>query len=236
MATCAVLLERGGDLPPPELLAEIFERQAGFPRAAAQRLAARARWFLWENAPAEAAQALAEGLSASGYPARAVPQGAVVPPTNPRRVHVLSLQEGALGVQLKYTGPLTWIPWNEVLVLSAAAIKSETRTTEVQETVVARGHVVVDTRVQVDLERAILADIYATSPSLGELLCLRLNSREVNYAQTIGASINESWRDKFSLILARLGLRATSALISPQTESLLAAGLIPDAAALNPYF
>jgi len=236
MTTCAVLLDQAGELPPPDLLADVIETQAGFPRPAAVRLATRARWFIWENAPAESAQAVAQGLSAAGFATRAVPQGAVVPPTNPRRVHVLNLEGDALGVQLKYTGPLTWIPWDEVLVLSAGAIKTETRTTEVRETVVARGIVVVDSRVQVDLERAILAEIYATAPSLGELLCLRLNSREVNYAQTIGGSINESWREKFSLLLARLGLRATSAAVSPQTEALLAAGLMPDNAALNPYF
>jgi hypothetical protein len=31
-------------------------------------------------------------------------------------------------------------------------------------------------------------------------------------------------------------LKATAALVSPETESLLAAGLMPDAAGLNPYF
>jgi hypothetical protein len=234
MPTSAVLLDLADEGPPSEVLADIFERQAAFPRPVALRLAARARWFVWENAPEEAAAAVAQGLSAAGYSARAVPQAAVVPATAPRRVHVLKLENDALGVQLKYTGPPQWIPWNQVLVLSAGAIKSQSAKSQTSETQLVSGERIVDTRVQVDITRAILADIYASLHD--ELLYLRLNCHEVNYAETIGGSIHEGWREKFSLLLARLGLRATSALVSRETEALLAAGLVPDAAAISPYF
>ena len=233
MTTSAVLID-SSEPPPADVLAEAFERCAGFPRPVALRLSQRAKWFLWENAPAAAAQALGQGLSAAGYPARVVPQGAVVAASNPRRVHVLKLDGDALGVQLKYTGPPTWIAWHDVLVLSAGAIRSETTKRETTELQLLNGERIVDTRLQTDIERAILADIYALAA--GELLYLRLNCHEVNYAQTTGGSIKEGWREKFSLLLARLGLRATSAVISPETEALLAAGMVPDAAAPSPYF
>jgi len=233
MTTSAVLVD-SGELPPPEVLAEAFERCAAFPRPVALRLAQRAKWFLWEDAPAAAAQALGQGLSAAGYATRVVPQGAIVAPSNPRRVHVLKIEGDVLGVQLKYTGPPTWIAWTDVLVLSAGAIRSETTRRETTEVQLLDGERIVDTRLQTDIERAILTDIYALAA--GELLYLRLNCHEVNYAQTIGGSIKEGWREKFSLLLARLGLRASAALVSPQTEALLAAGMVPDAAVPSPYF
>jgi hypothetical protein len=234
MSTCAVLFDRPDETPPSETLADIFQQQAAFPRPVALRLAARARWFVWENAPQEPAAAVARGLSAAGFAARALPQSAVVPATAPRRVHVLKLEDGALGVQLKYTGPPQWIAWNQVLVLSAGAIKSHTTKSHSSETQLLHGERIVDTRVQVEITRAILADLIVDAD--GELLHLRLNCHEVNYAETIGGSIHEGWREKFSLLVARLGLRATSALISRETEALLAAGLVPDDAAINAYF
>jgi hypothetical protein len=234
MSTAAVLLD-AREPPPLEVAAAIFEQAGGFPRPAALRLAQRARWFAWENAPTQAAAAVCRGLVEAGYSARVVAQHDLVPQAAPRRVHVLQLDEAALGVQLKYTGPPEWIPWANVLVLSAGAIKTETTKTEVHETVTAHGQLLVDSRVQVDISRTILADVYALGTG-GGLHYFRLNSHEVNYAQTIGGSIQEGWREKFALLLARLGLKATAALISPETESLLAAGLIPDAASPSPYF
>jgi hypothetical protein len=234
MSTAAVVFQTSQSVP-TDLLAGVFETAAGFPRPAALRLAQRSRWFVWENAPAAAADKVADGLVEAGFAARTVPQESVVPPSAPRRVHVLSLDEAALGVQLKYTGPPEWIPWPGVLVLSAGAIKTETTKTEVHETVTAHGQLLVDSRVQVDISRTVLADVYALGAS-GTLHYFRLNSHEVNYAQTIGGSIQEGWREKFALLLARLGLKATAALVSPETESLLAAGLVPDAASPSPYF
>jgi hypothetical protein len=233
ITTSAVLLE-SSELPPPDVLAEAFERCAAFPPPVAVRLAHRAKWFLWENAPSAPAQVLGQGLTAAGYATRVVPQSAVVAAAPPRRVHVLKLDGDALGVQLKYTGPPTWILWQDVLVLSAGAIRTETTRRETTEVLLLSGERMVDTRTLTDIERAVLADIYVLSA--GELLYLRLNCHEVNYAQTTGGSVKEGWREKFSLLLARLGLRATSAVISPQTEALLAAGMIPDAALPSPYF
>ena len=193
MSTAAVLFD-DRELPPTEVVAEVFERQAGFPRPAALRLATRARWIAWEHAPADAAAAVCAGLAAGGLSARVVPQSAVVAAAPPRRVHVLKLDGDALGVQLKYTGPPEWIAWTDVLVLSAGAIKTETTKKEVNELVTAHGERYTDERVQVDISRKILADIYAQVPGHAELLYLRLNSREVNYAQSIGGSIQEGWR------------------------------------------
>jgi hypothetical protein len=235
MTGAAVLFEQI-ELPPPEAVAEVFEREAQFPRPVALRLAQRAKWFAWENAPAAAAAAVCRGLIAGGLPARVIPQASVVPAASPRRIHTLQLDGDALGVQLKYTGPPQWIDWSDVLVLSAGAIKAETRKLEVHETLTSRGLRLVDERVQVDITRTILADIYARLSGREELLHLRLNSHEMNYAQAIGGSAQEGWREKFSLLLARLGLKATAAFVSPQMEALLAARLVPDDAQPSAYF
>jgi hypothetical protein len=236
MATVAVIVDRWDLTPPQPLLAGVFEQQIQMPRPVAMKMANRARWIVWENTTADAAQRVCGAISAAGVPASVVPQTAVVPATNPRRVHVLKLDGDALGIQLKYTGPPAWVAWNDVLVVSAGAIRTETTTTEQTETYLPAGQKLVDTRVKIDISRAILAELYAHAAGGQNLLYIRLHCHEVNYAQTIGGSVQESWREKFSVVLARLGLRSTSSLISPQTESLLAAEMVPDEAKVNPYF
>jgi hypothetical protein len=230
----AVLLQ-SHELPPATLVASVLVERAGLPRPVAMRLAGRGKWIVWENAPADPARSVAQALTLAGAPAEVVPQQHVVPSIASRRVHVLHLDGDALGVQLRYSGPPELVAWDDVLVISAGAIRSETTRTEKTETIVGRGHRVTDTRTIVDINRTILADIYAHQAD-GSLLYIRMNCQEINYAQTIGASVTAGWRDKFALLLARLGLRSQRALVSPQTEALLAAGMAADACTLNPYF
>jgi hypothetical protein len=199
------------------------------------RLAGRARWIVWEDAPEASALAVASGLSSAGYRVTVVRQGDVVPSLTPRRVHVIKPEAEALGLQLKYTGPLERIAWPNVLVLSAGAIREEKTKTEHVEVDLGRQGKYIEKRTKVDITRTVLADLYANAQN-GSLLYVRLHCQEVNYAKSIGATVHDSWREKFAALLARLGLRATSAAISPQTEALLAAGMVPDACTTSAYF
>ena len=235
MSTSAILVNDGQALPPVPLLTTIFEQQVSLPRPVAMRLAGRARWIVWEDAPHTSAQAVADGLSSAGYRVAVVAQSDVVPTLTPRRVHIVKPEVEALGLQLKYSGPLEHIAWPDVLVLSAGAIREEKTKTEHVEVDLGRQGKYIETRTKVDITRTILADLYVTTAS-GSLLYVRLHCQEVNYAQSIGASAHESWRDKFAVLVARLGLCATSAAISPQTEALLAAGMVPDACTTSAYF
>jgi len=234
--SAAVILDRW-ELPEATLVAALLARHAALPEPVAAKLARRAGPIVWENAPPASAQALAEALSSSGHPARVIAQSRVAAPSTARRVHVLALDGEHLGVQLKYSGPPEWVAWNDVLAISAGAFQKESKKTEVVETTLSHGMVVVDERVQIDIARDLVVEVFAHPlADRGRLLHIRLHSQEVNYAQTMGGTIHESWREKFTLLVAKLGLRAEAALVSPQTEALVASGMQPQNCTVYPYF
>jgi hypothetical protein len=234
--SAAVILERW-ELPEAALVAALLAQHAGLPEPVAAKLARRSGAIVWENAPPNQAAALAGALSAAGFPARVIAQSQVAAPSTARRVHVLALDGEHLGVQLKYSGPPEWVAWNDVLAISAGAFKKETKKTEVVETMIGHGQVVVDERVQIDIARDLVVELFVLPlADRARILHIRLHSQEVNYAQTMGGTIHESWREKFALLVAKLGLRAEAALISPQTEALVASGMQPQNCTVNPYF
>lgn len=244
MSSFAVILEEFGGqspagraLPDRGVVAAILSQHAGLPPPVAHKLAERSAAIVWENAPQAAAAAVAKALTAVGYPARLIAQSHVVDIAAPRRVHVLQLEGEHLGVQLKYNGPPEWVAWSDVLVISAGVFQSEKRRTVQTDTHLMHGEVVHDERVQVDLTRNIVVDLFAVPlADRTALVHIRLNSHEFNYAQTFGGTIHEGWREKFSLLVAKLGLRAERALVSPITEALLAAEMMPQSCPLDPYF
>lgn len=236
MTTYAVILDRY-PLPDASLVGQVLVHQGGLPPPVAAKLAQRATAIVWENAPQPAASAVARSLSAQGFPARPIAQGYVPTLSTPRRVHWLALDGEHLGVPLKYNGSPESVAWNDVLVISAGAFKSETKRTVQTQTTLLNGEIVTDQRVEVDLTRNIVVDLFALPlANRSELLHLRLNSHEFNYSQSSGGTIHEGWREKFALVVARLGLRAERALISPQTEALVAAGMLPHNSTVDPYF
>jgi hypothetical protein len=235
MAACAAIFERY-KFAEPAVVAAVLLQHAGAPPAMAMKLAKLGGGIPLENAPAPQAEAVATALAAAGHPARVIPQEKVPPRTMPRRVHVLTLDGDALGLQLKYSGPPEWIEWRDVLVISAGAITKETVKTITHETRDMHGGLHLDQRTQVDLQRQVIAELYADSAHGTRLVHIRLSCHEVNYAKTLGATIHETWREKFSVLLAKLGMKSERASISPQTEALLAAGMVPSDAALDPYF
>ncbi|MCI0360899.1 MAG: hypothetical protein L0211_20670 [Planctomycetaceae bacterium] len=236
MSLQAVVVDR---YPWPErgLVAAVLAQHAGVPEPVARKLAQRAGGIVWENAPQPAAEAVARAMSAQGSPARTIDQSCVPTLGQPRRVHVLKLDDEHLGIPLKYNGPPEWVAWNDVLVISCGAFKTETTRTIQTQTHLIHGEIVSDERVQVDLTRSIAADLFAVPlADRTQLLHVRLSSDEFNYALTMGSTIHESWREKFAVLIAKLGLRAERALISPQTEALLAAGMLPQNCPVDSYF
>jgi hypothetical protein len=234
--SAAVLLERW-ELPDKTLVASLLVQHGGLPQPVAQKLARAGAGIVWENAPPEAAMAVAAALTASGYPASMVAQSLVPPPSSARRVHVLALESEHLGVQLRYSGPPEWVAWNDVLAISAGAFKTETKKTEVVETVLPGRAMISQELIQIDIARDLIVEFFGlTLADRSRMLHVRLHCQEVNYAQTLGGTIHESWRDKFALLVARLGLRAERALVSPQTEALVASGMQPQNCSVYPYF
>ena len=234
--SAAVMLDRW-ELPERPLVAALLVQHAGLPQPVALKLARSAAGIVWENAPPPAAQAVAAALTGSGFPARAIAQSQVAAPSSPRRVHVLAMDGEHLGVQLRYSGPPEWVAWTDVLAISAGAFKTETKKTEVVETVLPGRAVITQELMQVDIARDLVVEFFALPlADRSRVLHVRVHAQEVNYAQTLGGTIHESWREKFSLLVAKLGLRAEKALLSPQTEALVASGMQPQNCAVYPYF
>ena len=236
MTLQAVALDRF-PLPEQQLVASILAQHAGLPEPVAAKLAQRATGIVWENAPPAAASVVARALAAQGFPARPIEQSCVPTIGVPRRVHMLQLDGEHLGIPLKYNGPPELVAWNDVLVISCGAFQTETTRTIETQTHLIHGEVVSDERVQVEVTRNIAAELFAVPlADRTRLLHVRLSSHEFNYALTLGSTIHESWREKFAVLVAKLGLRAERALISPQTEALLAAGMSPQNCDVNCYF
>jgi hypothetical protein len=236
MTLQAVVVDRC-PLPEQGLVGAVLAQHAGLPEPVAAKLAQRASGIVWENAPPAAAEAVARALAAQGCPARTIAQSCVPQLGQPRRVHVLKLDGEHLGIPLKYNGPPEWVAWNDVLVISCGAFQTETTRTIESQTQLLDGTIVRDERVQVDLTREIAAELFAVPlTDRTRLLHVRLNSHGFNYALTLGSTVHESWREKFALLVAKLGLRAERALVSPQTEALLAAGMLPQNCLVNCYF
>lgn len=236
MSLQAVIVDRY-PLPDQGLVAAVLASHGGLPDPVAAKLAPRTGGIAWENAPPAAATAVAKALTAQGHPARTIDQGCVPTLGQPRRVHVLKLDGEHLGIQLKYSGPPELVAWSDVLVLSCGAFENESSRTVTSETYLMDGTVVSDERVQVDVTRNIAAELFAVPlADRSRLIHVRLSSHEFNYALTLGGTIHEGWREKFALLVAKLGLRAERSLVSPQTESLLAAGMSPQNCTLNCYF
>lgn len=233
--THAVLLEEYRPVPSPLLMA-ILEQQLKMPRQMAAKLSKTPSGHPIENVPEPQAKLIAEAITAGGHPARVIPQNQVVPATTPRRVHVLDLDGEMLGIQLRYSGAPEWVRWDDVLVLSCGAIRTETTKKEVVETAIARMGTITQEIYHTDITRNLLLEMFAVAAQSKQLLHVRLQCHEVNYAKTLGGTIHESWREKFAVLVAKLGLKSNNALISPQTEAMLAAGMVPASCQVNPYF
>ena len=236
MSLQAVVVDR---YPPPEeaVVAAVLAEHAGLPPPVAKKLAGRARGIVWENAPLAAAQSVSQSLTKQGFPAQPIAQNCVPTLGQPRRVHVLKLDGEHLGIQLRYNGPPEWVAWNDVLVISCGAFQHETTRAVETETRLVDGVIVKDERIQVDLTRQIVADVFLVPlADRSQLLHVRLVSHEFNYALTFGGTIHEGWREKFALLVAKLGLRAERAVVSRETEALLACGMSPQHCAINCYF
>ena len=189
-------------------MAAILSQHAGLPPPVANKLAERASAIVWENAPQAAAAAVAKALTAAGYPARLIAQSHVLDIAAPRRVHVLCARGRAPGGAAQVQRP-AGAGGLERCAGHFGRRHSWPRQKRViqTDTHLIHGEVVHDERVQLDLTRNIVVDLVAVPLSdRTAVVHIRLNSHEFNYAQTFGGTIHEGWREKFALLVAKLGL------------------------------
>jgi hypothetical protein len=245
----------------PSRVAPLYQKTLGMVRYDAVHLARQGRGLLVEDLSAAQAQALQAALAQAGYPTEVIAQEHVIRLGKAQRVRQLDIADHGLTVSFGYHEETEVLPWEGILLLAAGEIVK----IEVQQKtqpgrrprfsgllgmgalvsplafkaymVAAKAYQDATARPVSTERRAVthqLADVFATTRA-GEYRHLRLNSRDLLYESILGAERLDQYRDNFRLVLAKLGTRAQQAMISPETQALVAG---PDAAAnsSDPYF
>jgi hypothetical protein len=165
-------------------------------------------------------------------------------------VRIVELGEAAFGVVWGFTGEPQRIPWDRIVLISAGGVH-EVHETRTAAAVTRRGPgvfaiaagllggislgVLVHNLRQDAFTRGgpagqvsqqswphPIADVFAAGDG-PEYLHIRLRSRDLYYDKILGDDYRPDYFSNFRLVLARIGMRATGAMVSPETQVLLAA-------------
>ena len=227
MQLCAVILD-AYSAPPTEKLAILFQAVCGWPRTDAMTRAARARGIVAERLPHITAQRLQEALQNLGFSAAVIDQRNVLPKVRARRVQLLLPEREQLGVRWTLTAKPQWYRWADVAVVSAGVVFHEDREqvieTEAVEHLWPRHAMELRTEIKHrDTSRDIAMATISLGSSLANMEHLRIRAPEVEYSTVFGEASRPSALENFCLLLARVGLGASQALITPETVELISA-------------
>lgn len=224
MSLTAVVLEKY-EQPPPEKLAALLQAICGQSRIDALQRARRAKGILIDDLPPEQAEPLCAALTRIGWPARMVPAARV---RNFRcsRVQWVRAEETALAVRWTLTGQPQRYDWSAVLAISAAVVfqKREEKLYHLRDRPGVKGRVDLEPELETrDLSRDVAMATISLRGVGDEPVSLRLRAPELEYATILGDDVEDNAFASFCLLLARIGSRATHAVIAPETLELLAA-------------
>ncbi|HEV3339869.1 MAG TPA: hypothetical protein VG125_05915 [Pirellulales bacterium] len=204
-------------------LADTLGKELGWNRTEARCRVRRTGGILLENLDADAAERCRAACAEMGVTVAALPQSSVVVLPRPLRVHEVSLGDDALVVRVTDRDPEVSIAWERILLLAAF------QTTHVESyhnyrTVTHGQRAAVDLKIdRVQEQRPEpFVDLFYTMPT-ASLDRIRLLSREMNYTRILGADAPDphvtikSRLAGFRLVVARIGTRASRAVIPPET-------------------
>lgn len=227
----AVILEQYQP-PPAEKLAILFQAVVGLPKLDAMTKAARATGIIVEQVDAEVARKLQLALGNQKCPARIVPQAVVPANVKGRRVQWVAADPGQFSVRWSLTGAIDFYSWSDVLVISAGVVFHASKE-QVLKTVQTYGLTGVGLGVRADYRTEVShkdtsRDMAMATITLGrapqQLQTLRLRAPELEYTTMLGeANMRPSPLQNFCLVLARIGMHATSAQITDETIELISA-------------
>lgn len=224
-----------------QAVAQLVTDQLGLHLTTARQRARKTPGFVAEGLDQRQAQQLQQACQACDMPVHVVEEKDLAILPKPARLHHLWLREDALWIRRAPTGPLDSIAWDTIAVIAACrATQQETRmhwsaearrmnqgisaALEVSPSV----HLKAAQQTQEFVEY--VADIIAWLPG-GAVDRLRLNSRELNYQEALGAdapdpqTVPQARILGFIWVLARIQAQAVRALVPPDTAALLRDGL-----------
>lgn len=238
----AVLLEQYQPLP-AEKMAVLFQAVCGMAKLDAMTKGAKAGGIVCEQVDAETASKLQVALANQKCPARIIPQAAVPAHVKGRRVQWIAANAEQFSVRWTLTGPIESYPWSDVLVISAGVVFHEAKEQVIKTVqtfgVSASGRMRSDYQTKIS-RRDTSRDMAMATITLGRapqaLQTLRLRAPELEYTTMLGNQMQPLPLQNFCLVLARIGMHATSAQITDETIALISAANAKPRLPKNPRF
>ncbi len=205
------------------LLAEIL----GLPAVTTRQQARKSHGYLAANLSGELAQRLRDACAEKGIAVQLVPQGDVIPVIKPTRTHHVRIAEDALWLGASGSDAKTSLGWDTLRLIAV------TKTTKKDlfrhwETTGGGGRTGPNLKVTTYTEDSAeyLADVFAVQLD-GQVLGVRLFSRELNYSEALGDTTPDLLIDAnarmegFRLLILSIASRASQVYVPPESAALL---------------
>ena len=211
------------------LLTEIL----GLPLVTAKQQARKSHGYLAANLSEELAQRLRDACAGQGIGVELVPQGDIIPVFKPVRMHQVWITEDALWLGVTGIDAKTSLGWNTLRLIAV------TKTTKNElfrhwETTGGGGGTVGGGGTGPNLKvtpytkdyAEYLADVFAIQPA-GQVLGVRLFSRELNYSEALGDTAPDALLDAnarmegFRLLVLSIASHASQVYVPPESAALL---------------
>ena len=258
------IIQKAYQKPDHEKLGPILQNVLKIPTYDAMRMARLGRGIIAEKLEKEKADALQASLTENGFEVFTIPQEKVITIDKPLIVRRIEITEDHLGVVKGYTGKPEPVLWTNIYLVSAGEIiqKEEQRLKYRKKKKKRLGGFKMALMAMVDplstmvilakdslkqkKEKEIIkihtlsytqqvADIFCLSAS-GEYLHIRLRSRDMYFDKILGDRAVRDFRVNFLAVLAEIGRHAALAVISPETETLIRAGIDSETDISNAFF
>ncbi len=201
------------------LLIEIL----GLPVVTARQQARKSHGYLAANLTGELAQRLRDACAEKGIAVQLVPQGDVIPVIKPTRTHRVRIAEDALWLGASGNDAKMSLGW-DTLRLMAVTKTTKKESFRHWETAGGGGRTGPNLKVTTYTEDSAeyLADVFAVQLD-GQVLGVRLFSRELNYSEALGDTTPDllvdanARMDGFRLLVSSIAARATQAYVPPES-------------------
>ena len=203
------------------LLAEIL----GLPAVTARQQARKSHGYLAANLSGELAQRLRDACAEKGIAVQLVPLGDVIPVIKPTRTHHVRIAEDALWLGASGSDAKTSLGWDTFRLIAV------TKTTKKDlfrhwETTGSADEVKLKVTTYTEDSAEYLADVFAVQFD-GQVLGVRLFSRELNYSEALGDTTPDLLVDAnarmegFRLLILSIASRASQVYVPPESAVLL---------------
>ena len=188
---CFAVVQDDYELTNWQVAAELLAEIVGLPAVTARQKARNSHGFLANNLPEDLAQRLRNACAGHGIGVQLVPQSEVIPVIKPMRMHRVWITDDALWVRAANLDAKTPLAWDTLRLI---AMTKTTKSESFQHWETTGGDDEVRLKVTPYTEDVTeyLVDVFAFRLD-GQVLGVRLMSRELNYAEALGNLAPTFW-------------------------------------------